>query len=154
MNERRVGNGRVGSASSDCVRIQGLLRTLATEKTAEECTELLHGGAPAPEPRSRRRRLLHGVDKKCCLAVLRSTGPPRQRYRRIKADVCEQAPEEAMRNIVKAVEPEKLLRSQQIDAEHALCDEHHRQPSGLRERRQEQRVQPHEKSGREPAGCA
>ena len=85
------------------------------------------------------------------LQPLDRLGRPQQRYERCSAAMLtDQAPQHAMRQRLELQE-EQRLRPQQRDAERAVGQQVHRQPAGLDDPGQQQRVGPHRKAG-EDAG--
>src|SRR5690606_31990039 len=90
------------------------------------------------------------VDEQVGLAVFGGGRTPPQRKPDIAADVGDHAPEQAMADVVEPGQPEQLLRFQQVDAENALGQEGDRQPSGLGEGGQQQRVEPDQEAGAKP----
>ena len=60
-----------------------------------------------------------------------------QREADIAADVGQHAPEQRMGDRIESHQAEKLLRLQHAGTEQSLFDKAERQPSGLRERRQQ-----------------
>ncbi len=92
--------------------------------------------------------LLERIDEERRLAMLGRARTAGERHADVAADVREHAPEQAMRDVVEALQSEQLLRLQQVRCRTMpSCQERDGQPPGLGERGQEQRVEPHQKAG-------
>ena len=113
----------------------------------------LHRGAAAPEPRpAPAAGCLSASTNSVAWLCSAALGPLSERDADVAADVREHAPEQAVRDVVEARAARRAAaacsRSMPNDA---LRQERDRQPAGLGERGQQQRVEPDQEAGGEPA---
>ena len=145
----RFGRSRAAGAS---VGGERLLRAFRAEEAAHQQQQVVDRGAAAPEVRARGRwRVLESIDEYSGLPVLGRIGPFDQRYADVAADVDEHAPEQAMSDVVQPLEPEQLLRLEEVGAEQPVREEGDRQPARLGERGQQQRISPDQEARRQAA---
>src|SRR6266849_5382629 len=83
--------------------------------------------------------------------MLGGIGALDQRYADVAADVGEHAPEQAVRDVVQALETEQLLRLEEVGSEQPVGKEGDRQPARLRERGQQQGISPDQETRSEAA---
>src|SRR5712691_7052125 len=95
--------------------------------------------------------MLESIDEYGGLPVFGRIGPLDQRYADVAADVDEHAPEQAVRDVVQPLEPEQLLRLEEVGTEQPMRKEGDRQPSRLGERGQQQRISPDQEARCEAA---
>ncbi|MCW0450102.1 hypothetical protein NB706_002936 [Xanthomonas sacchari] len=96
-----------------------------------------------PEPVAGHRRALRvRLQERRRAQALVQARPPARRHQHHRADVDQQRPERAVRQRIPAAHAEQLLRAQPGDAERPVQQPGRRQPAGLGQRRQQQRVDP------------
>ena len=129
---------------------EGVVRLLGAEEAGEERAQVLDRDAAPPEERpGAHGGVLERVHEQRRLAVLDGALGGRQRDRDVGADVREHGPDHPVRDLVEAREPEELEGPQDLDAERSRLDEAHGDPPRPRERRDEERVEPHHEPGGE-----
>src|SRR5712691_6604107 len=122
-----------------------LVCAFRAEKTAQQQQQAVDRGAAPPKARAGGRcRVLERIDEYGGLAVLGGVRTLDQRYTDVASDIGKHAPEQAVRDVVKSLEAEQLLRLEQIGAEQPVREESDRQPTRLGEGGQQQRVDPDE----------
>ncbi len=154
MHQIGIGGEILGRFHAPVAGIGGesLPRPVRSQKAAEQQLQVVYGGAAAPETGAGGcGRVVGRVHEHGSLAVLGGAGSLEQRDADVATDVGEHAPEQAMRDVIKSIEPEQLLRPEQVGAEQTMRQEGDRQPARFGEGRQEQRVNPDQEAGAEAA---
>src|SRR6266852_1023519 len=138
-------------ATAPGVRDERFVRALRAEEAAHELLQILDRRAAAPEARTGSRWVFQSIDENRGLPVLGRAGPLDQRYADVAADVGQHDPEEAMCDVVQALEYEQLLRLEAVGAEQPVREEGDRQPARLGKGGQEQRIGPDQETRSEAA---
>ena len=116
-----------------------LLGAFAAEEAASQRQQVGDAGAAAPVGTGGG---LRAADEQRGLARLAHVRHALQRDADVGPKVDQQAPHQAVRDLVEPGQAEQVLRPQQLDAEQAMGDESVRQPARLGERGQQQGVGP------------
>ncbi len=122
-------------------RLERAPRPLGAEVARGHRLQLADLDRAAPQTRGGVALAPVGVDEGGGLQALDRLRHAHQRDRDVGQQVGEQAPEHAVGQRVE-VEPEQMLRPEPADAGRAGLQQRHRQPAGLHERRQKERVGP------------
>ncbi len=132
--------GRIHPAAVQMVGKGGLGPPRADE-AADQGAQLLERRLALPQPhRAALQRAAFG--EQGGLGALQPRLPRRQRDADDAADIDQHGPEQAVGDGIKPFQPQEGIGFQQPLAEQPVGDEGLRQPSRLRERRQQQRIKP------------
>src|SRR3954462_9284074 len=148
VDQLRVRHEVFGRSCAALQRVRGkrIVGATLAEKTSQQRDQLIDRRVAAQRFGAGTAGLDMRIDEQRRLLLLREALSREQRHGNISADVAEETPEQAMRNVVKTREAKKFERLAHLDAEPAFIDKRNRQPAGLSERGQEQGVHPYRKS--------
>ena len=121
-------------------------RALLAEIARDRLRQLLHRHRGAPEPEARRDRRQLARHEQVGLQALDRRGRPPQREADVADQIEHQAPDHAVHQR-RQVEPEQMLRAQDREAERPLGQDALADDADVGQRRQQQRIGPHQNAG-------